>query len=251
MLLDAELALVWKAAVETEWPFGLCFLLILTGARREEIGALRWHEIQGDRIELQGSRTKNNEAHTIPLSRQAAALIERLPRVADCEFVLSTTGKTPVSGWSRAKRLLDQAASNLNRNRALPDWRMHDLRRTVATGLQRLGINLQVVEAVLSHVAGSRAGIVGVYQRHTFDAEKRAALDAWARHVEAIVSGKKQRLFAYEGGVMTEMTEADWLKRTPSKINGRRWQKRLKALRPAISTLQGDGQMPSSARYWL
>ena len=145
----------------------------------------------GDRIELQGSRTKNSEAHTIPLSRQAAALIERLPRVADCEFVFSTTGKTPVSGWSRAKRLLDQTASNLNRKRTLPDWRLHDLRRTIATGLQRLGVNLQVIEAVLGHIAGSRAGIVGVYQRHAFGAEKRAALDAWARHVEGIVSGKK------------------------------------------------------------
>ena len=192
VLSDAELALVWKAAADTEWPFGPLFrLLILTGARREEIGALRWQEIQGDRIELQGSRTKNSEAHTIPLSRQAAALIERLPRVADCEFVFSTTGKTPVSGWSRAKRLLDQTASNLNRKRTLPDWRLHDLRRTIATGLQRLGVNLQVIEAVLGHIAGSRAGIVGVYQRHAFGAEKRAALDAWARHVEGIVSGKK------------------------------------------------------------
>ncbi len=191
VLSDGELAAVWKAADKIGWPYGPAFqLLALTGARREEIGALRWSEIHGDRIDLDGARTKNGQPHTIPLSGLALSILNGLPRVARSEFVFTATGKAPLNDWSKAKKRLGGP----------PDWRTHDLRRTVATGLQRLGIGLQVVEAVLSHV-GSRAGIVGVYQRHTFDAEKRAALEAWARHVEAIVSGKT---VAREGLVMDE-----------------------------------------------
>jgi integrase len=180
VLSDAELAKVWKAADNIGWPYGPAFqLLALTGARREEIGALRWSEIHGDTIDLDGARTKNAQPHTIPLSALALSILGGLPRVARSEFVFTATGKAPLNDWSKAKAQLGGP----------PDWRTHDLRRTVATGLQRLGIGLQVVEAVLGHV-GSRAGIVGVYQRHTFDTEKRQALEAWARHVEAIVGGR-------------------------------------------------------------
>jgi integrase len=195
VLSDSELALVWKASIKTEWPFGPFFrLLILTGSRRDEIGALRWTEIHVDRIELEGDRTKNGAPHTVPLSPQAAALIEALPRVTGSEFVFTTTGETSVSGWSKAKAMLDGAVGELNRDKALPPWHLHDLRRTMATGLQRLGVSLQVVEAILGHISGSRAGIVGVYQRHTYDAEKKAALDDWAQHVAAIVSGQPAKI---------------------------------------------------------
>ncbi len=74
----------------------------------------------------------------------------------------------------------------------VPDWRLHDIRRTVATGLQRLGVRLEVIEAVLGHVAGSRAGIVGVYQRHRFEAETREALSLWAEHVAGLMRGDEQ-----------------------------------------------------------
>jgi integrase len=190
-LADPELALVWRAAVDTEWPFGPAIrLLILTAARRTEIGSLRWSEIAGDTIRLEGTRTKSGEPHSIPLAPQVVALIDGLPRVAGSDFVFTTTGRTAVSGWSKAKELLDKAVTDLNRGRPLPAWRAHDLRRTAATGLQRLGVSLQVIEAILGHVSGTRAGIVGVYQRHHFDDEKRAALEAWARHLEAVVSGR-------------------------------------------------------------
>jgi integrase len=195
VLTDSELAVVWKAVSQTEWPFGPLFqLLILTGARREEIGALRWSEIQGDKIELEGARTKNGKPHTIPLSTLAGELIEKLPRIGKSEFAFTTTGETPVSGWSKAKALLDKEAAKINHSRALPGWHIHDLRRTVATGMQRLGISLQVVEALLGHVSGSRAGVVGVYQRHTYDAEKQGALEAWAQHVASIVSDKPTKV---------------------------------------------------------
>ena len=102
--------------------------------------------------------------------------------------MFTTTGKTPISGWTRSKESLDKAAVEFNDGRALSDWRVHDLRRTVATGLQRLGVGLQVTEAVLGHVGGSRAGIVGVYQRHEYAEEKKAALEAWGRFVQDMLT---------------------------------------------------------------
>jgi integrase len=180
-LSDDELVAAWTAAGKLGWPFGDAVrLLILTGARREEIGQLKWSEIRGDVIALEGARTKNAEPHNIPLSLAAATLLQRVPRIAGSERVFTTNGKTSVSGWSRVKSRLDQDAG-------IQDWRLHDLRRTVATGLQRLGVNLQTIEAILGHVSGSRSGVVGVYQRHSFDAEKRAALEAWGVHVTALV----------------------------------------------------------------
>jgi integrase len=181
VLSDWEVAAVWKAAGELGWPFGDAIrLLILTGARREEIGGLKWAEIDSDTIRLAGERTKNGEPHKIPLSVPATIVLQHLPRIANSERIFTTNGKTSVSGWSRAKRNLDELSK-------VKDWRIHDLRRTVATGLQKLGVNLQTIEAVLGHTSGSRSGVVGVYQRYSFDAEKRAALEAWGSHVMALV----------------------------------------------------------------
>jgi integrase len=106
-----------------------------------------------------------------------------LPRAGDL-VIPGDRPPSPFSGWSKAKGRLD-AASDVR------DWVLHDLRRTMATGLQRLGVRLEVVEAVLNHRSGSQAGIVGIYQRHDWAAEKRAALDSWAHHILAITSGAK------------------------------------------------------------
>jgi integrase len=190
VLMDDELVAVWRGCEELGWPFGSAVkLLMLTGARREEIGALRWSEIHENTIRLDGSRTKNNEPHRIPLSAAALGVLGHCPIVGGSDLVFTTNGKTPVSGWSRAKAALDQV---VGRDAVASEtWRIHDLRRTVATGLQRLGISLQVIEAVLGHVSGSRAGVVGIYQRHSFDAEKAAALEAWGAHVMALVEGRE------------------------------------------------------------
>jgi integrase len=188
VLTDAELAQVFKNTIKLSFPFGPMFqLLILTGARRDEIAALHWSEIKDDTIILGRDRTKGGEGHSIPLSPQALDIIKQLPRIADSDFVFTTNGRTPVSGFSKIKKRIDGLAK-------IPAWRVHDLRRTVATGLQRLGTNLQVIEAVLGHVGGSRSGIVGVYQRHSFDPEKRTALESWAREVERIVDGKPAKV---------------------------------------------------------
>jgi integrase len=182
VLTDDELAAVWKNAEALGWPYGDAIrLLILTGARRSEISDLQWAEVDGSAVKLTGARTKNGEPHKIPLSAPAQLVFSQIPRIAGSEFVF---GK-PLSGgaWSQAKLKFSDAD--------IPHWRIHDLRRTVATGLQRLGFNLQVIEAVLAHTSGSRSGVVGVYQRHSFDAEKAAALDAWGAHVIALVEGRR------------------------------------------------------------
>ena len=206
VLDDTEIRLAWQAFEAVSWPFGpIGKLLLLTGARLGEAGGMRWSELDlAARVwRLPASRVKNARAHEVPLSDAAVEIIQGLPRIGDVKdgYVFTTTSFSPVSGFSRAKRAIDRTIIEIMREEAeargnnpdsvtaLLGWRLHDLRRTVATSLQKLGVRLEVTEAILNHVSGSRAGIVGVYQRHEYAAEKRAALDAWARRLEAIVSG--------------------------------------------------------------
>jgi integrase len=185
VLQDSEVAVVWRAAERIGYPFGpLVQLLTLTAARRNEIAGLQWTEIRDGCIYLPAERVKNASPHTIPIAPQAAIIIERLPRI-EGRFVFTADGRNHIRNFSRAKQNLDAAAAEIN-GAPLVRWRLHDLRRVVATGLQRLGTTLQTIEAVLGHTGGSRAGVVGRYQRHAFEAEKRIALEAWARHVESI-----------------------------------------------------------------
>ena len=177
VLDDDELKMVWAAADKVGWPYGSAVqLLILTGARRAEISELRWSEVNGELISLKGARTKNGEARNIPLSSAALKILSGIPRVVGNEFVF---GGPLRGGWSQAK---DRLAVRI------PDWRVHDLRRTTATSLQRLGFNLQVIEFVLGHTSGSRSGIVATYQRYSFEKETRTALDAWGKHVAELVA---------------------------------------------------------------
>jgi integrase len=185
VLTDDELVAVWNGAEQMGTPSGRAAqLLALTGARREEISALRWVEIEGNTITLSGTRTKNGEPHDIPLSAPALALIKGITPIVGSSYVFTVDGKLPISGWSRAKARLDELVQ-------IEPWRLHDLRRTLATGCQKMGVNLQVTEAVLGHTSGSRGGIVGVYQRHDYADEKRTALEAWGAHVMALVEGRK------------------------------------------------------------
>ena len=178
VLTDSELAAVWRAS--TEWPFGaIVRLLILTGTRRDELGRLTWDEVQGDTIHLEGARTKNGKAHLIPLSPPVLELLGSVPRIGET-YVFTVDGIKPISSWGRAKARLDIVSG-------VSGWRLHDTRRTIATGMQKLGVGLQVVESLLGHTSGSRAGIVGVYQVHDFAEEKRAALEAWGAHVASIL----------------------------------------------------------------
>jgi integrase len=130
VLSDDELVAVWNAAGQIGSPFGdAIHLLILTGARREEIGQLQWSEIDGNEIKLSGTRTKNGKPHNIPLSKWALAIIDAGKPISP--FVFSFNGTKPIRAWSHAKTRLDELVK-------IPPWRLHDLRRTTATGLQKL-----------------------------------------------------------------------------------------------------------------
>ena len=188
VLSDDELRDVWKAAGRVGYPFGpLVQLLVLTGARRDEVAGMRWSEIDVEsRLWcLPRERVKNKRPHEIPLSEPAIAIVTALPRIAGGDYVLTTSGKVAASNYGKNKRRLDALLPS-----DMPPWRLHDLRRTVASGLARLGINLPVIEKVLNHASGSFAGIVGVYQKHEFSQEKRQALDAWGAFVAAVAGDK-------------------------------------------------------------
>lgn len=184
VLSDDELAAVWSGAEAIGWPFaGLLKLLMLTGQRREEVAGLSWEELDraGSTWILPAARSKNGKPHLVPLSAPALAVLDEVAGGDEWPargLVFSTTGTTPVSGFSKVKRRLDDHLGAALGEPA-PPWRLHDLRRTVATGLQRLGIRFEVTEAVLNHSSGSRSGIAGVYQRYDWALEKRDALTAW------------------------------------------------------------------------
>jgi len=188
VLTDAELKAVWHAATAIGLPFGpLVQLLILTAGRRNEIANLRWSEVDLDldMITLPAERTKNGVQHEIPLSAPAIAILKSLPRVNGSTFVLTTNGEAPSWDFGKKKRKLDALLPP-----EMPPWVLHDIRRTAASGMAKLGAPLSVIEKCLNHVGGNFGGIVGVYQRHEFSEEKLQAFDAWARHVEELVNDK-------------------------------------------------------------
>lgn len=215
VLSDDELGEIWRAASDAAAPYGpIIRLLILTGQRRGEVAGMAWGEISDDLATwaMPGQRTKNGAPHMVPLSSPARDLLRALlPEHEDdarraieerrAQGALAFPGAlgTPFAGWSKAKAALDNAvvdaramaAADAGTNPApLVPWSVHDLRRTVATGLQRLGVRLEVTEAVLNHISGSRGGIAGVYQRHDWAAEKRTALDGWTAYILAIIEGR-------------------------------------------------------------
>lgn len=198
-----ELICLWQATGQASWPWGpFVRLLLLTMQRRQEVAEMDWSEIdlEARTWTLPAERAKNDEAHIIPLTDMAVAELAALhPR--ERGFVFSTTGTTPVSGYSKAKRLLDERMLKVMQRRKkdrggdpqsikLDDWRLHDLRRTGATNLQALGIPIEVTEAVLNHISGTRAGIAGIYNRYKYEPEKRAALEAWGQRLGDLFNGE-------------------------------------------------------------
>jgi integrase len=185
VLTDDELRAIWQASAGPGPFSAIARMLILTGQRREEVASIAWDEVSPDLSTwtVPADRAKNGAAHIVPLSPLAQAILRAAPRLKETNLAFPGL-RGPFNGFSKAKATLDKASG-------VKDWRLHDLRRTVATGLQKLGVRLEVTEAVLNHVSGSRAGIVGVYQRHTWAEEKRAALAAWGEHVGAIIEGRE------------------------------------------------------------
>jgi integrase len=191
VLGDDELKALWQACDGIGAKFGaIVRLLILTGQRRDEVAGMRWSELDlAAKIwTLPRERAKNDTEHAIPLSEQALAVIEGLPSERR-GLIFTVTGETHVSGFSRPKRQLD-ALIEKGLGAPLPHWVFHDIRRSVASGLARLGQPVHVTEAVLNHRSGTNKGIARIYNRYDYASEKRGALEAWGRYVQRLVSGE-------------------------------------------------------------
>src|SRR5215472_10397924 len=186
-LTDTELAKVWRAAPSNHYG-AIVKLCLLTGARRNELANMRWSEIDRKTrtLKLPGERVKNGREFIIPLSDLAMEVIDSIDKRAGRDLVFGT-GARGYSGWSNSKVALDQAVE------LKEAWRLHDLRRTVRTGLGQLGIAPHIAEACLNHLP---AKLIRTYDKNKYELEKRQALDRWAAHVAAIVAGKRSNVLA-------------------------------------------------------
>jgi integrase len=204
-LTDAEIKALWAATGPSVpdgeggigEPFGsFVRLLTLTGQRRSEVAGMRWSELDLEKRlwTLSAMRTKNKRTHAVPLSSQAVAIIEGVKRIAGSDHVFTTTGDSGLGGFSRAKERLDR------RMKPAGSFTFHDLRRTCATGMADIGIPPHIVEAVLNHISGARAGVAGTYNRALYVAEKTEALQRWADHVEGLVTGKPAKVVPIRRG---------------------------------------------------
>jgi integrase len=193
VLTPKELSLVWRLA--GEWDYGaIVRLLILTGQRREEVGGMLWSEIDlgAAMWRIASERTKNARPHEVPLSAPALGVLRGLERREGRAFVFGSR-EGPFQGWSNAKVALDTRMS-AELGRAPTPWRLHDIRRTGATRMADLGVQPHVIEAVLNHISGHKAGVAGVYNRATYAAEKRQALDMWGSHVAAAIDKRESNI---------------------------------------------------------
>ena len=176
VLTDEELASIWQSAEEMGYPYGCIIqLLILTAQRRNEVTGMRWTELDFTKATwtIPAERTKPGRTHEVPLSKSAIRLLKNLPKLHD-DLVFPARGKdNPASGFSKWKRQLDTMAG-------MSDWRVHDLRRTVASGMAQLKVPPHIIERVLNHTTGTLGGVAGVYNRFGYLDEMRAALELWA-----------------------------------------------------------------------
>jgi integrase len=187
VLADDEIRAIWAALPPGD--FGdIVRLLLLTGQRRGEIAELTWHEIDFERglIVLPPARTKNKREHILPMAGPALAILEARVRIYGRDLVFGVRGVGRF-GFGKCKARLDKALAGT----VTKEWVVHDLRRTVATGMaDRLGIQPHIIEAILNHASGHKGGVAGVYNRAQYLADKKQALERWADYVMALVEGR-------------------------------------------------------------
>ena len=195
VLSDAELVQLWNALPSSDYG-AIVRLLILTGCRREEIGALAWSEInlEAKTVIIPGSRTKNHTQHLVPLSDLALDILKARHRIIGRDFVFGRSD-SGFLGFTFSKKLLDKAVP------LEEPWVLHDLRRTCATRMADIGIQPHIIEAVLNHVSGHKAGVAGIYNRSSYAKEKADALQRWAGHIKVILAQA-------EGANVIEMARA-------------------------------------------
>jgi len=200
VLTDDEIRWFWQACEAVGYPWGpMGKLLLLTGQRLNEVAQITDSEIHSGIWQLEASRTKNKRPHDVPLSKAALTVLRKIDRIADKDgkvrFIFTTTGIGHVKGFFKARDILASAMERVAAEERgvaveIPRWGFHDLRRTCATGMAKLGIAVRVTEAAINHISGTGSGVVAIYQRHDFAPEKKKALEAWGRYVSQLVAGK-------------------------------------------------------------
>lgn len=188
VLTDDELGALWAVFGDEGYPFGDCMkLLMLSGQRRAEVAEMRWSELDLEKRlwTLPSMRAKNGKQHTVPITDAMLEVLRKTPRFFNSDYVFTTTGKSPVSGFGRVKDRLD---------RALPEgtepWIIHDLRRTMSTNMAMLGVPQPVTEALLNHKTGVVSGVAAIYNVYSYADEKREALETWNARIEEITKAK-------------------------------------------------------------
>ena len=196
ILDDDELPYVWEAFNKEDIFGPVLKLLLLTGQRRGEVVGMEWRELSSLEIDaptwtIPGGRTKNKLKNLVPLAPEAVTTLQAVPRRHT--LVFSTNGKRPLSGFGKLKRRIDKGintAREVDGLEPMEPWTLHDLRRTLVTGMNEIGILPHIVEAVVNHVSGAtKAGVAGTYNYAKYEKPCRIALKAWERHLMAIVTG--------------------------------------------------------------
>jgi integrase len=196
-LSDGEIAEAWAACGVEGYPFGDCLkLALLLGQRRDEVAGIQLAHIDLDeeQWEIPRALTKSDRTHLVPLPSQAMLIFDALP-VTESSYLFTTTGRGPIRGFSKAKIRIDGAINTARAKNGIgpiPPWRIHDLRRTVASGLARLKVPPIVVEKIQNRATGEGAGVAGVYNRYSYLDERRAALEQWGDYVEQLVKPRDQ-----------------------------------------------------------
>jgi integrase len=187
-LSDEELVAVWTACQDDDYG-KIIRLAICLGSRRAEIGGLAWSELDLERgtWTLPAARSKNKRAHTLPLMPIALAIINSVPRMASRDQLFGLHASGGFMSWDRGKLALDQRCS-------IVAWTPHDLRRTVATRMADIGVQPHVIEQILNHQSGHKAGPHGIYNKSSYEREVRAALALWEDHIRALIEGGERKV---------------------------------------------------------
>jgi integrase len=195
VLTDSELRAIWQACGENDFGW-IVRILMLTAARRDEIGGLCQSEVDLNKglLEIPGARTKNHHPLQLTLPPIAISILKSVPRREGRDFFFGG-GEGPFGAWSYSTLTLGARIAEMQGG-PISAWRIHDIRRTVATGMAELGIQPHIIEAVLNHRSGHKAGVGGIYNRATYEPEIKRALALWADHLLSIVEGTAQKVVA-------------------------------------------------------
>jgi integrase len=192
VLSPAELRAIWQATADLNSHDAIVRLLLLTGARKAEVGGMTHAELDRERAlwSLAGERVKNGRPHELPLSRQAMEIIAEFPELPRCPYLFGRRGRAPFSGWSQSKARLDRRIAE-QQGAPLAPWTVHDLRRSFASlAAEHEIIQPHIIEAILNHAGGHQSSVAGVYNRATYREPKRVAMQTWGDWLIGVVEGR-------------------------------------------------------------